>query len=154
MEQTKRLYRNRFDSVIGGVAGGLAKYFNLDPMLIRLLFVVLAFLAAGGVVAYIILWIVMPINPDEYYENRTYFKNESTMEKDVSSTNQERKDNKTYPDYKPKNDGSLIAGILLITIGGMFLISRFIPNIDFGDLWPVILIVVGIIIIAGAVRKN
>jgi len=51
-----------------------------------------------------------------------------------------------YPSDKDKNEGNLIAGIALITIGGMFLVDRFVPQIDFGDLWPLLLIVAGILI--------
>ncbi|HRZ20644.1 MAG TPA: DUF5668 domain-containing protein, partial [Bacteroidales bacterium] len=42
---------------------------------------------------------------------------------------------------KEKTNGSLVAGIILITIGILFLIDRLLPNVRFGDLWPVILIV-------------
>ncbi len=155
MEQQKRLYRSRFDTVIGGVSGGLAKYFEIDILLIRLLFVVLALFAAGGIVAYIILWIIMPVEPDEYFKRNKTFKNTEYMENEETSSNQESRGNKPYHGYKkPKNNGSLIAGILLITLGGMFLISRFIPRINFGDMWPVILIIVGIIIIASASRSK
>ena len=155
MEYQKRLYRSRFDTVIGGVSGGLAKYFNIDPLLVRVLFLVLALFAAGGIIAYIILWIVMPVEPDEYFKRSNNFENTTNMENEETSTNRETKEYKPYPGYKkPNNNGSLIAGILLITVGGIFLISRFIPHIDFGDLWPVILIVVGIIIIAAASRSG
>ena len=83
------------------------------------------------------------------------FKNTEDMENEETTSNQESRGNKPYPGYKkPKNNGSLIAGILLITLGGMFLISRFIPRINFGDMWPVILIIVGIIIIASASRSK
>lgn len=59
-----RLYRSRFDKVIAGVAGGLAKHFNMDPTLVRVLFVVLAFAGAGGILIYIILWIAVPEDPN------------------------------------------------------------------------------------------
>lgn len=48
MKQSKRVYRNSYDKVIAGVAGGLANYFNVDPIIIRLLFVALAFAGAVG----------------------------------------------------------------------------------------------------------
>lgn len=52
------------------------------------------------------------------------------------------------PTKKPqKNDGNLWGGLILITLGAIFLIDRFVPRIDFGDLWPLILIVVGVILI-------
>lgn len=60
-ENVKKLYRSsEKDSMIGGVCGGLAEYFNVDPTLIRLLWVLLALVFGGGVLAYIIFWIVVP----------------------------------------------------------------------------------------------
>ena len=45
------------------------------------------------------------------------------------------------------NDSSLITGVIMVTLGVLFLVDRYFPEIDFGDLWPFILIVVGILII-------
>lgn len=60
----KRLYRSRHDRMIGGVCGGLAKYFNVDPTLIRLLAVVGLVVAGGTFWAYIVMMIVVPEEPD------------------------------------------------------------------------------------------
>jgi phage shock protein PspC (stress-responsive transcriptional regulator) len=56
----RRLVRSSTDKQIGGVSGGLAAYFEVDPVLIRVGFVVAAF-AGFGLLAYIILWIVLPL---------------------------------------------------------------------------------------------
>ncbi len=45
------------------------------------------------------------------------------------------------------NDSSIITGVIMITLGVLFLADRYFPEIDFGDLWPFILIVVGVLII-------
>ncbi|MRR32246.1 PspC domain-containing protein [bacterium] len=63
MEPTKRLYRSRTDRVIAGVCGGIARYFNADPTLIRLLFVLGLILVGGTFWAYIIMMIVIPEEP-------------------------------------------------------------------------------------------
>lgn len=60
----KKLYRSRSDEMIAGVCGGLADYFEIDPTIIRLLFVLLLFAGTGGFWIYIILWIVMPLQPE------------------------------------------------------------------------------------------
>jgi putative Mn2+ efflux pump MntP len=44
-------------------------------------------------------------------------------------------------------EGSLIAGLVLILIGGFFLFERYMPNIDFSDFWPLLLILIGVIMI-------
>ena len=61
----KRLYRSNRDAMLGGVAGGLAEYFNIDPTVVRLLFVLLGFVSGGFPVllVYIILWAIVPRNP-------------------------------------------------------------------------------------------
>jgi phage shock protein C len=61
----KKLYRSRKDSKIAGVCGGIAEYFNVDPTIIRLLAVLTIFFGGGGVVAYIIAWLIIPLEPTE-----------------------------------------------------------------------------------------
>src|SRR4051812_26728878 len=60
-----RLYRSRSQKMIAGVCGGLGEYFDVDPVLIRLLFVVTAFISGVGILAYIVLWIVVPLDGDD-----------------------------------------------------------------------------------------
>ncbi len=62
----KRLYRNKQDKMIAGVCSGLGDYFDIDPTIIRLAWIVFAFLAGGGVIAYLIGMIVIPYGPDTY----------------------------------------------------------------------------------------
>jgi phage shock protein C len=65
MDNNKRLYRSSSDVMLGGVAAGLAEYFNLDPTIMRLLFVLLAFVTGGlpAVLVYAVLWAVVPRSP-------------------------------------------------------------------------------------------
>ncbi len=57
---SKRLYRNPENSVVGGVCGGLAAYFGIDPVIFRLLFVIFFFAGGASILVYVILWIVLP----------------------------------------------------------------------------------------------
>ena len=56
----KRLYRDPDNRVLGGVCGGLGAYFNNDPLLFRILFIILFFIGSVGFWIYIILWIAIP----------------------------------------------------------------------------------------------
>lgn len=56
----QRLYRDTNDSVLGGVCSGMAKYWNVDPILPRLLFVLLFFGFGTGLLLYIIMWLIIP----------------------------------------------------------------------------------------------
>ena len=155
MQNYKTLYRSRTSTVIGGVSGGLGRYFNIDPVLFRILFVVLTFLAAGGILLYIILWIVMPLEPFGYPNEDAYFRPESKANDDAQSPYRRTGDSAFPQDFKkPKNDGGLVVGIILITLGGIFLISHLIPRIHFGDIWPIVLIVAGLVIIGTSFRSD
>lgn len=60
----KRLYRSRSERMLAGVCGGIGSYFDIDPTVIRLLFVLFALVVGGGLLLYIILLIIMPLEPD------------------------------------------------------------------------------------------
>ena len=57
---TRRIYRSSRDRMIAGVAGGLAEYFDIDPVLTRAGIVILTLSGGLGILTYIILWIIMP----------------------------------------------------------------------------------------------
>jgi phage shock protein C len=61
--EPKRLFRSRTDVMLGGVCGGLAKYLNVDPTVVRLAFVLLFFIGGGGFWIYLVLWFIMPVEP-------------------------------------------------------------------------------------------
>ncbi len=65
MGTTKRLYRSRSERMIAGVCGGLGQYFGIDPTLVRLAFVVIALAVGSGLLAYLILWIIVPLEPEQ-----------------------------------------------------------------------------------------
>mgnify|MGYP006290387679 CR=1 FL=1 len=56
----KRLYRSRNDQMLGGVCGGVAEYFNVDPSIVRILCVAL-FFSGMSLIAYIAAWIILPL---------------------------------------------------------------------------------------------
>jgi phage shock protein C len=59
----KRLQRSRTEKMIGGVCGGLGVYFEVDPTIIRVLWVAITLLGGAGILLYLILWVVMPEQP-------------------------------------------------------------------------------------------
>ncbi len=56
----KRLYRSEKDKIIGGVCAGIADYLNIDPVIIRILFLIALISEGFGLALYIILWIIVP----------------------------------------------------------------------------------------------
>jgi phage shock protein C len=63
MKKTKRLYRDTKNKVIGGVCSGIAEYLNVDPVIIRLLWVIAILAWGAGILAYLIAWIIIPKRP-------------------------------------------------------------------------------------------
>jgi phage shock protein C len=160
--ENHRLYRSVEHRMIGGVAGGLAEYFDIDPVIVRLVFIIVALAGGGGFLVYLILWIVLPENlkPNFSYgqSDQGYSQTGASFHDESANSGTESKEweQKSEPAFgspdgnvrKERNTGGLIGGLVLITLGCLFLIDRFIPNIDFGDLWPVLLVVIGAVLIA------
>lgn len=63
MENVRKIYRSRTKRMLGGVCGGLGEYLNVDPTIIRLIFVVLFFGGGSGGLIYLIMWILVPEEP-------------------------------------------------------------------------------------------
>lgn len=63
---TKKLYKSRKDRKIAGVCGGIAEYFNIDSVLVRLLLVAFTLLGGSGILAYIIAALIIPESPDDF----------------------------------------------------------------------------------------
>ncbi len=68
MGRVKRLYRSGNDRILGGVCGGLGEYFEIDPVLIRVLWVLFVLAFGTGILAYLICWIIIPRNPKHKWE--------------------------------------------------------------------------------------
>ena len=133
MENQNKLYRSVKSKVIGGVAGGLSEYFNIDVVVVRLLFVLLLLFSGGGLLAYIILWIVIPQRPVLVNNTAAYYENEN------------------MPSHASR---SVIAGIILIFLGLLFLFDNLIPWYNLRLFWPVILIIAGFLVMFPNVLKS
>jgi phage shock protein PspC (stress-responsive transcriptional regulator) len=139
--QTTGLYRLSSSKVIAGVCAGLARHFNMDPTIVRLIFVFLALFALGGIIAYIVLWIVLPeVSVDQSFSG-------------TESYDSENSETEGMPVADSKGKGQLVIGLTLISIGALFLITAFIPRFNVLDLWPVILIAVGVLLLQQSSKK-
>ncbi len=149
MNNSKRLYRSRTHKVFGGVAGGLADYFNVDVILMRLLFVIVFFAGGGGVIIYVILWIITPLEP--------FITPPPNQGGDASGGNADAAgitDAEIVKTGEPDNNRTFIAGIALILIGFLFLINSLIPQLVIIKFWPLVLVVVGIMLLVNETRKK
>jgi phage shock protein C len=133
MEQStpRRLYRSRSDRVLAGVCGGMAHYVGIDPVLIRLAFVVFTLMTGVGFIAYIILAIVIPEYPV------------GEVEPQVTSV------------ATPNHRGSEIVGYVLVGVGALILASNLglFRLIQWNFVGPLVLIGIGLLILVSRFRR-
>ena len=113
----KRLYRSRKDSIIGGVCGGIGNYFNIDPVFVRLIFVLLFLLRGSGILIYIVAWIIIPLEPRHKV-------NEDIKKKKEKKITEKRSDK--------KSKSSKIGLVIFFIIFGLFIFT-FIGGFMFYD---------------------
>jgi len=103
--RSRRLFRDPENSVIGGVCGGLSAYFNVDPVIFRLLFVIFFFAGGASILVYVILWIVLPRaeTAAQKLEMRGEKVNVSNIEKKIREEYDTVKDNVKDGYSKAKN---------------------------------------------------
>jgi len=142
MTKSNRLYRSNTDKVIGGVAGGLADYLDIDPVIVRILFVLLAIFGGSGVLVYIILWIVIPA---EVVSFQNFDKNNS---------NEDANDEVKPASTSRRTNTSLVAGIILIAFGLIFLLNQLVPLYGIIDFWPLLLVLAGVLLIRPELLKT
>lgn len=138
----KKLYRDEQRKTIAGVCAGLADYFGVDVTLIRLVFVLALIFKGGGIVIYLIMWIVIPAKPFAFHQSPT------DAPPPYGNMAQPNPFQTPYPP-KPKSNGAVIGGLILVLIGAFFLIDEFniFPYIDIFRFWPIILIAIGLAIL-------
>lgn len=157
----KRLTRNMKNAVLGGVCAGFADYFGVDPVLIRLAFILLVVLNGFGLIAYVVGWVIMPRGergdaPPGGSGSPGATDPAGRIVESVRQAGEKVADGfQRLPDEKRR--GSAIAGGVLIVLGTIFLLDRMSwwhwPYwARFSNLWPVILIVVGVSLIFEAAR--
>ena len=131
----KKLYRSYDSKIIGGVCGGLAEYFDVDPTLVRIITIALAIIAHPVIIIYIVGWIIIPQRGAAMAAEGSDVRAEETNES--------------------QNRGMWF-GIILVILGFGFLLDSF--HIwywhDLNRFWPLLLIGLGAVIIGKAVSKK
>ena len=170
----KRLFRNEYEKVVGGVSSGIAEYMEVDVTIIRLLFVLSTiFLVGTGVLVYIVMWIVVPVNDDpakRFAKFNDYnkgfanpFENKSngpgwtspSMNPDPFKTT--RDDAEFRPFKRSSETGKMVAGLVMLVLGIYFLMNEFdiIPFwFDISKMWPLVFVAVGASFLLKAKNKN
>lgn len=162
----RRLFRSQHDRVFLGVCGGLGEYFNIDPVIIRIITVVLilATWVIVGVLAYLIVALIVPAEgstaaspKDTMRENVNDLRNTtSNLGQDIRTTfgSKESQDEIVHetsqvpvPPRTTSNKGLLVLGIIIIAIGILVIFNNIFGGLFWRILWPVLLIVAGVIVV-------
>ncbi len=128
----KRLYRSQTDKIIGGVCGGVGEYFNIDPVFIRIVAVLLTFAHGIGLLAYIIAWIIMP--------------KKRAVEAAEGAKEPEKRQYSAWNKYIP--------GVILIAVGLVFLVREYYWWWHIERYWPLVFVILGLFLIFRSVRKQ
>jgi phage shock protein PspC (stress-responsive transcriptional regulator) len=170
----RRLYRSVSDRKIGGVAAGTADYFDIDPSISRILWLLLALFTGGTfVIVYLVMWAIVPeqpwsppagdpaapVVPGEASEGSA-----DAGDTDATDAPADEPTTPTAPQAASTWSAStqvasgpspqIIVGAILILIGGWFLAQQFFPWLNFGTLWPIGLVAIGVIILVAALRRG
>lgn len=130
----KKLKRSSSDRIIAGVCGGVGEYFNIDPVVIRIIWVLLSFMPnSPGFIAYLICALIIPEDDGVIYQDESSNIN-------ISNT-------------------PLFIGLALIIVGTVMLAKIIWPQLAFkfmniGKYWPVLLIIFGVYIIVNQANKR
>lgn len=170
----KRFYKSRTDKKLAGVCAGVAEYFEVDPTLVRLIWVVFTFAGGAGILAYIIAAIIMPeaptgtppVNRKKKTKNQQHTMNHSDevsivevdedqdtpyegFEDEKETVYEEAYDQAEEPEKEEGDKNSMVLGAALILIGLMFFSRNFFKWfwIDFSYLWPILLILLGVVMV-------
>jgi phage shock protein C len=118
--------RSRSERVIAGVCGGVGRYLGVDPVLLRIAFIILALANGLGVIAYVVCWVAMP---------------------------EARPDQPAVPAPQGRREtGRLVLGGSLVVLGLVLLLDRLAPDLD-ELFWPVAVVAVGVAVMLVGLRR-
>jgi phage shock protein C len=163
MQVNRRLYRCRHDRRLAGVAGGLAEYFDADPTLVRILWVLSIFLGGTGILLYLAMAIIVPLEPETGYApggapigSETGLGEAETGGTVAGSWTTPAAGSGHLHRPRGTGNGMTIAGIVLILFGSLALADTVLPDwLDHGRfLWPAFIVGIGILLVVGAIRNR
>ena len=157
---TDRLYRSPDDRMLAGVAGGLAENWNIDPSLVRIVWAVLTVLTGGlAFLVYVVMAIVVPERPvgvaqDHLGGEARGSANGAGIAGIASPASGASPARSRRTDRSDATRGGLVAGLILILVGGFFLVRQLLPAIDLGFWWPTVAIGLGIVLVVVALLPS
>lgn len=144
----ERLYRSRDDRMLFGVAGGMAEWMDLDPAIVRLVWALLILAGGVGLLLYIVAAIVIPEAPLGVAG--------AAAPGDLSTGPQGQwpsREARRAARRQGSGNAGIVIGLFLVLAGAWFLLDRYV-NIDTSWFMPGALIVIGIVLVVGALGRR
>jgi len=150
----RRLTRSR-NSMVGGVAAGVAEWINADPALVRIAWALLVPLTSGAaLLAYIVAWVVIPEAPAAPIVPAVGAGD--TAGADAADPDLAVATPAPAEPSAPVDEGrtALLIGGGLILLGLWFLVREYLPRIDWSFVWPLVLVAIGVLILVSSMRRR
>lgn len=156
----RRLYRCRHNRLLAGVASGVAEYFDIDPTIVRVLWLVSIFFGGLGLFAYVVMAIIMPLEPEVSPAASAPMGDatgDATSDAPVPSSTGWHSISATHR-HSSRDNGRLVTflGIALMLFGALALVDTFLPDLADGGrfIWPAFVLGIGALLVASAVRRE
>jgi phage shock protein C len=140
----ERLSRSRDDRMLFGVAGGMAEWMDLDPAIVRLVWVLLVLAGGVGLLLYIAAAIVIPEAP--------WPTGQATAAESTAPSAEARQVRREA--RRGRGNPGIVFGLILVVAGTWFLLDRYIPDLDLSWFMPAALIVIGLVLVVGALTRS
>jgi len=151
----KKLHRSKTDQIIAGVCGGIAETYDIDPTLVRIIFVVLTLWGGLGIILYIIGMVLMPYPGEEgKITTDEVSKNIESAASDIKNNLKGMKERSSNMKTRRGIGGNEIVGLIIIILGAIFLLHNFFPSINTNIFWPIVLILIGVLIISSGRKEQ
>lgn len=159
-----RLFRSESDRKISGVAGGMAEALDVDPTLVRLLWVLVVLVTSGvGLLAYLAMWVIVPLRSDVLSGTGTEADRSGPVAPAAEPGAQSSGGPEPATSARRPSNAPVVAGVVLIVVGVLFLLDNWV-SLQYwsyiGDLialalrfWPLILVAAGALLIYSRLRR-
>ena len=157
----RRLYRCTHDRRIAGVASGIAEYFDVDPTIVRILWVLSIFFGGLGLLLYIAMALIVPLEPERGIAPTGVAGDSLAGDATGEAPTAPATDWHSVPSShrhprRGGGNGTLFVGMILILFGALALIDTYLPAWADGGrfLWPAFILGIGALLVASAVRRQ
>ena len=155
----RKLFRSRSDRMIAGVCGGLGEYLGLDPVWLRLFFVLMVFASGIGLWAYLILWIIVPeegvetMSPGDTVQANV--QDMANRARELGQGIQRGLNVDGSPSEAPSSSGPFLIGAALVLLGMFLLLRQFnlFSWLRWDVMWPFLIILLGVALLVSRWRE-